>query len=280
MELLLTTEWLGHNLGVPDLRVIDATYYALEPGRDAAADFAKRRIPGARYLDLANLRDASDPVPGQAPSAEQFAARLGALGVGMKDRVILYDQAPHHTSARAWWLFRLFGFDNVVLLSGGLDRWEAERRPCDSGVPIAPGGGVVFANKQPGRVKTFAEMKALVADGSAQILDARSAARFSGEEPDPRPGVAPGHIPGAKNLPYDRLFNPDGTWKRGGQLAMEFEKAGVDLWKPVVATCGSGVTAAILLYGLALLGRDDWSLYDGSWSEWGADPTTPKAIGA
>lgn len=280
MELLLTTDWLAHNLGVPDLRVLDATHYALEPMRDAAADFAKRRIPGARFLDLPNLTDKSDPVAGQAPSAEQFAARMAAIGIGMKDRVILYDSAPHRTSARGWWLFRLFGFDNVVLLSGGLDRWEAERRPFESGVPIEPGGGAVFADKQPARVKTFAEMKALVDGGGAQIVDARSAARFSGEEADPRPGVAPGHIPGAKNLPYTMLFNPDGTWKRGGQLAMEFEKAGIDLWKPVVATCGSGVTAAILLYGLALLGRDDWSLYDGSWSEWGADPTTPKATGA
>lgn len=279
MEPLLSTEWLAHNLGLPDLRVIDATYYALEPERDAAADFAERRIPAARFLDLEGLADPDSAVPGQAPSVERFAERLADLGVGMDDRILLYDQAPHHTSARAWWLFQLYGFRNVAILNGGLAKWMAERRPVESGIQRPTGGGGVMLEKQPNRVCDLEHMKALVETGKTQILDARSAARFSGAEPDPRAGVAPGHIPGSRNLPYGRLFNADGTWKRGSQLAMEFENAGIDLWRPIVTTCGSGVTASSLLFALALLGRDDWALYDGSWSEWGADPATPKAVG-
>jgi thiosulfate/3-mercaptopyruvate sulfurtransferase len=280
MELLLSTDWLSHNLGAADVRVLDATYYALEPERDAAADFAAKRVPGARFLDLGSLSDPEDPVPGQAPSTKVFAERLAQLGVRMDDRIVLYDQAPHHTSARAWWLFRLFGFTNVGLLNGGLAKWQAERRPLESGVQHETGGGGVLLEKQESRVRSFDQMKALVAEGGTQIVDARSAARFSGAEPDPRPGVAPGHIPGSRSLPYNRMFAADGTWRRGGELAREFENVGIDLWRPVVATCGSGVTASVLLFGLALLGRDDWALYDGSWSEWGADPETPKEVGS
>lgn len=279
MELLVSTEWLAARLGAPDLRILDATYFALEPEKDAAAAFAAGHIPGARFLDLPQLADPADPLPGMAPPAGQFAARMGALGIGPADRIVLYDQAPHHTSARAWWLFRLFGVDRVALLDGGFAKWWAEGRPVESGAAADPGGGSLAVSRHPEWVRDKAAMLAILAGRSAQILDARSAPRFTGEEGDPRPAIAPGHIPGSRNLPYGRLFNPDGTWMRGEALAAEFVAAGVDLDRPIVTTCGSGVTASVLLFGLALLGRDDGALYDGSWSEWGADPATPKATG-
>jgi len=279
MTPLVSTDWLADEMGASDLRIVDATYYALEPERDAAADYEAGHLPGALFLDLENLSDKSDPVPGQAPSPEQFAQRMAALGIGNDDRIVIYDQAPHKTGCRAWWLFRLHGLTNVALLDGGMAKWRAEGRTVAGGEPVEPEDGGVLVERQPERVKSLAEMKALVAKGGTQILDARSAARFSGAEPDPRKGVSPGHIPGSRNLPYGRLFKGDGTWKRGEELAAEFRNAGIDLDRPVVTTCGSGVTASILLFGLTLLGREDWALYDGSWSEWGADPETPKAVG-
>lgn len=279
MTPLVSTDWLADEMGAGDLRIVDATYYALEPERDAAADYEAGHIPGALFLDLEHLSDSSDPVPGQAPPAEQFAARLRAIGICNEDRVVIYDQAPHKTGCRAWWLFRLFGLGNVALLDGGMAKWLAEGRSVAVGEPVEPDDGGVLVEKNAARVRDLAQMKAIVAKGGSQILDARSAARFSGAEPDPRAGVSPGHIPGSRSLPYGRLFKPDGTWKRGEELATEFRNAGIDLDRPVITTCGSGVTASILLFGLALLGKDDWALYDGSWSEWGADPTTPKRVG-
>ena len=279
MDLLLSTATFSTQRESADFVVLDATYFALEPERDAAAAFAAGHLPGARFLDLEHLADAADPVAGQAPSAEQFAARMAALGVTADSRVLLYDQAPHRTAARAWWLFRLFGFERVQLLDGGMAKWRAEGRPVETGQAAEPGGGGLVVERDAARVRDLAQMRALGMERTAQILDARSAARFTGAEPDPRPNVAGGHIPGSRNLPYGRLFNPDGTWKRGDALAAEYKAAGIDLDRPVVTTCGSGVTASILLFGLALLGRDDWALYDGSWSEWGADPATPKAVG-
>jgi thiosulfate/3-mercaptopyruvate sulfurtransferase len=284
MQHLVSTAWLADEMGAADLRIIDATHHALDPDRDAEADYAAGHIPGALFLDLKHLSDATDPVPGQAPGPAQFAARLAALGIGNDDRIVLYDQTPHKTAARAWWLFRLYGLQNVALLDGGLAKWSAEGRSLAIGEPVEPDDGGVLIERNPARVRTFTEMRALVEandrDGAAnQILDARSAARFTGAEPDPRPGVSPGHIPGSRNLPYGRLFRADGRWKRGAELAAEYENAGIDLTRAGTTTCGSGVTASILLFGLALLGHEDWSLYDGSWSEWGANPATPKAVG-
>lgn len=279
MELLVSTQWLADHLGDPRLKIIDATYYALEPERDAAADFAKAHVPGALFLDLEHLKDAADSVPGQAPGQAQMAARLRALGIGEGDRIVIYDGAPHKTGCRAWWLTKLYGLSDVAMLDGGFGKWRAEGRAIETGAPSDPGGGGVPIERHSERVRTLDEMKTIVAKGGTQILDARSASRFTGAEPDPRAGVAPGHIPGSGNLPYGRLFEADGTWKRGKALAAEFEAAGIDLDRPVITTCGSGVTASILLFGLALLGRDHWALYDGSWSEWGALADTPKAVG-
>ena len=277
MDYLVSTEWLANELGANDLRVVDATYFALDPSRDTQADYEAGHVPGAVYLDLANLKDESSPLPGMLPSAEKFASRMQSLGLGDGSRIVLYDNSPHRTSARAWYMFRMFGVNTVAILDGGLPKWLAEGRPLESGkVTLRHRHFTVW--RDPAAVRDLAQMKANVASRAEEVVDARSAARFTGEEADPR-GLASGHIPGSKNLPYGKLFNADGTWKQGDALKAEFESAGIDLAKPLVTTCGSGITAAVLAFGAKLLGNDA-ALYDGSWSEWGADLSTPKAMGA
>lgn len=280
MDALVTTEWLAGELGAGDLRVVDATYFGSVPGapqRDAAAEFAAAHIPGAVFLDLETLVDADTDLPSMLPPPDQFAARMGSLGIGDGDRIVLYDASHYHTATRAWWMLRTFGARNVAILDGGLAKWRAEGRAVESGM-AQPAQVAFSARFDRHRVRTLEQMKANTANLGEQMLDARSPARFSGAEPDPRPGTGAGHIPGSKNLPYGRLLNPDGTWKTGTALQAEFDAAGIDLAKPLVTTCGSGITAAVLAFGAHLLGNDA-ALYDGSWSEWGADPTAPKAMG-
>lgn len=278
MDILVSTDWLAGELGATDLRIVDASYFALDPSRDPQADYDAGHIPGAIFLNLADLNDSNNPVPFMLPPAEKFASRMQALGIGDGNRIVLYDDTPHVTSARAWWMFKTFGSHDVAILDGGLAKWKAEGRALETDKPtLRHRHFTAWADKA--SVRTLDQMKANVDSGTEQVLDARGAARFKGEESDPR-GLADGHIPGSKNLPYDRLFNADGTWKRGEALKVVFDEAGVDLSKPLVTTCGSGVTAAVLLFGAALLGKTDTALYDGSWSEWGADPSTPKALGA
>ncbi|MBN8808151.1 MAG: 3-mercaptopyruvate sulfurtransferase [Sphingomonas sp.] len=280
MDALVTTDWLAEALGAPDLRVIDATYYGSVPGGpdgDPAADFAAAHIPGAAFLDLATLADATSDLPSTLPDAATFQARLRAIGVNGDDRIVLYDQSHYRTASRAWWMLRTFGAERVAILDGGFAKWQREGRPTERGMP-SPTPGDFTAAFDPRRLRTLDQIRATVANGAEQILDARSAARFSGVEPDPRPGTASGHMPGAKNLPYGQLFDADGTWKRGDALRTAFADAGIDLARPLVTTCGSGITAAVLAFGAHLLGNEA-ALYDGSWSEWGGDPTTPKATG-
>ncbi len=279
MDLLVSTDWLAGQIGAPDLRIVDASYFVFDKDRDARADHEAGHIPGTMFLDLASLYDPADPIPFMLPTAHAFAARMAALGIGDRDRIILYDDSPHHTAARAWWMLRVFGAARVALLDGGIAKWRAEGRPLETDAPT-PQPARFEAVFDPVLLRNRAEILANISSQSAQLLDARGAARFIGAEPDPRSDLAPGHIPGSRNLPYDRLFNPDGTWKRGAALAAEFAAAGIDPTKPLVTTCGSGVTAAILLFGAALLGGRALALYDGSWSDWGADPSTPKAVGA
>lgn len=281
MDALVTTEWLAAELGAADLRVVDATYFGSVPGgpgRNARAEYEAAHIPGAVFLDLETLADAASDLPSTLPPAEQFAERLGSLGIGDGDRIVLYDVSHYHTATRAWWMLRTMGARNVAILDGGLAKWLAESRPVASGMQY-PAPTTFTARFDPKGLRTLDQMKANIASGSEQVLDARGAARFSGAEPDPRPGTAAGHIPGSKNLPYGRLLNADGTWKRGDTLRAEFDAAGIDLAKPLVTTCGSGITAAVLAFGAHLLGNEA-ALYDGSWSEWGSDPSTPKATGA
>ena len=277
MNSLVTTEWLAGELGARDLRVADAALLDPALGRDARAEYDAGHIPGAVFLDLAELRDTGSPLPNTLPPAEKVASRLGRLGLGDGTRIVLYDDSPWRSAARAWWLIRSYGVGEVSILDGGIAKWRAEARPLDAG-RSDPRPRHATPDFQPSGLRTLDQIRDNLASGTEQVVDARSAARFAGEEADPH-GAAPGHIPGARNLPYARLFNADGTWKRGADLRAAFAAAGVDLDAPLVATCGSGITAAVLAFGAHLLGRE-MAIYDGCWSEWGRDPSTPKALGA
>jgi thiosulfate/3-mercaptopyruvate sulfurtransferase len=281
MDDLVTVEWLVRRLDDPGIVVLDATYLPFEPERDAAVEYRSGHIPGARFLNLATLADSEDPRPTMAPTLDQFRARMAALGIRRDDRIIFYDDSPHRTSARAWWLFRLFGADRLAILDGGASAWRAAGQPLELGdgriAAIAP-ERTGFVTRDDRLICDIDAVRTLIGRPTAQLVDARGAARFTGAEPDPRVGVAPGHIPGSVNLPYSRLFDDNGRWKKGDVLAELFEQAGVDPARPLVFTCGSGITAAGLFFAAHRLGREDTTLYDGSWSEWGAEPTTPKAV--
>ena len=281
MDALVTTEWLAGELGASDLRVVDATYLLPQPGqpsRDARAEYEAGHIPGAVFMDLGEIADTSSDLPMMLPSPEKFASRMQSLGLGDGSRIVLYDDSPLHTAARAWFMLRTFGAHDVALLDGGLQKWKAEGRDLATGKEqLRHRHFTVWADDK--GVRTLDQIKANVDSGAEQLLDARSPARFSGEEPDPRPATHAGHIPGSKNLYYTELFNEDGTWKQGDELRAAFTGAGVDLDKPLVTTCGSGITASVLAFGAHLLGNQA-AVYDGSWSEYGADRSTQKATGA
>jgi thiosulfate/3-mercaptopyruvate sulfurtransferase len=279
MDLLVSTDWLAAELGAPDLRILDATYFLPDAGRNARAEYEAAHIPGAVFFDIDEIADPDSALPHMLPSAHLFASRARALGLGDADRIVVYDNSPHHSAARAWWMLDTFGVRHVAILDGGLAKWTAEGRPLESGVP-APQRGHFTPVADEAAVVDKAALLALVGDPGHAIVDARSAARFTGEAGEPRPGMAAGHIPGSRSLPQGELFNADNRMKRGNDLRAAFAAAGVDLDRPLVTTCGSGVTAAVLLFGARLLGKTDVRLYDGSWSEWGADPDTPKAKGA
>ena len=278
MDDLVSTQWLAERLGEPGLVVIDASAHLPDAGRDARAEFEAAHIHGARFLDLDTLRDFASPVPAALPTAAQFAARMAAIGVSDGNRVVVYDDSGVKTSARAWFIFRMHGMRKVALLDGGLGKWRTEGRPLEGGAPESDAGHVTTA-PGPGTVRSKAEILANIATDDEQLLDARGAGRFTGAEPEIRPGMPSGHIPGSRNLPFGGVLDADGTFKDEAGLRQAFAEAGIDLDRPVVTTCGSGVTAAVLLFAMHLLGKEDTALYDGSWSEWGADPATPKATG-
>jgi len=277
MDSLVTTDWLANELGANDLRIVDATYFAGFGDRNAAAEYDAAHIPGAVFMDLGEIADTSSDLPSMLPTPEKFASRMQSLGLGDGSRIVLYDNSPFHTAARAWFMLRTFGAHDVAILDGGLAKWQAEGRETASGKEqLRHRHFTVWADDK--GVRTLDQMKANVDSGTEQVLDARSSARFTGEEADPRPATHPGHIPGSRNLPVGQIFNEDGTWKTGDALRSAFEGAGIDLAKPLVTTCGSGITASALAFGAHLLGVEA-AVYDGSWSEWGADRTTPKATG-
>jgi thiosulfate/3-mercaptopyruvate sulfurtransferase len=278
---LVTAPWLAANLASPDVVVLDASHHLPAAGRNARADYAAAHIPGARFLDLASLVDTTSSVPAALPRPEQLAERLASLGVVPGAAILLYDDSAIRTSARAWFMLRASGWERVAILDGGLGKWRSEGRPLDSGEPaIAPAAPAAPAALTPPRaVRSKADMLANLETHAEQVLDARSADRVYGSGIDPVHGGQNGRIPGALNLPYTQVLNADGTYKSPADLRAAFAQAGVDLARPVTTSCGSGVTASVLLFALHLIGKTDTALYDGSWSEWAADPATPKAQG-
>ncbi len=270
-QLLVSTDWLADHLGAPDVRVLDGTYRLPGQGGDPKADHERAHIPGARFFDIDEIADTTSPLPHMLPPVEKFVSRVRAMGVGDGHRIVVYDQDGLFSAARVWWMFRVFGVSDVAVLDGGLRKWMAEGRPVED-MPPAPRDRHFTARKDSSLVRDVTQVAAALKLGEAQIVDARSPARFRGEEPEPRPGLRSGHIPGAKNVHYATLLSPDGTLKPVAETRRIFEAAGVDLSRPIVTSCGSGVTAAILALALERLGHRKWSVYDGSWSEWGAYP--------
>ncbi len=275
MDNLVSTIWLERQLGALDLAIVDSSLFMPADQRDPAAEFAAAHIPGARLLDLDAVSDPDRPGAHMLPAAEEFGTAMRDLGVGRDDRIVVYDNSPLRSAARGWFMLRHFGAERVAILDGGFAKWRAEGRAIESG-DARPRSARFDAVARPAEIVT----KQMLLDGATMpLLDARGRARFEGTEHDPRPRVADGHIPGARNLPYAALYRDDGTLRPEDELRAAFDSAGVDPQAPFIATCGSGVTANSLIFAARRLGARDSRLYDGSWSEWGADPATPKMLG-
>ena len=272
MDALVSTEWLAANLG--ELTVVDCSWHMPASGRSGRQEYLAAHIPGARFLDIDDVADRSSTVPHMLPTAAAFAAAMEAIGVGSGEPIVVYDNSPTRNAVRGWFMLRHYGAAEVAVLDGGFGKWTAEGRATESGEP--PPRHARFEARQRDDVVGKGDV---IAGLGVPLIDARGRARFEGSEADPRPGVAPGHIPGSLNLPYAALYNEDGTFRSIAEVKRLFEEQGARLDDPFVATCGSGVTANSLIFAAHLAGNDEAKLYDGSWSEYGADPATPKALG-
>ena len=276
---LTETDELARELDAPDLVIIDASWHMPAENRNAYEECLTEHIPGAIFFDIDEIADTKSGLPHMLPPPEKFSSRMRSMGIGDGSRIVVYDSAGLFSAARVWWTFRVMGVDDVSVLNGGLPKWKREGRPLESGPPRSRTARHFTARRNLDLVRDASDIKALLKDRSAEIVDARAADRFTGKAPEPRPGLRSGHIPGSHNLPYAKLLNKDGTFKTGPEIERLFEEAGVDLTKPVVASCGSGITASVLALGLAEIGHRRVAVYDGSWSEWGADQNLPIETG-
>ncbi len=277
-KTLVSTEWLAAHLKDPDLRVLDASWYLPDAGRDAKAEYAAAHIPGARFFDIDEISDQRSALPHTVPPVEKFISRMRAMGVGDGHQVVVYDGAGIFSAARVWWTFRLMGKVDVAVLDGGFPKWRAEGREIEDMPPVVRDRHMTVS-RQNHLIKDVTQVAHASKLREAEILDARSAGRFKGEAPEPRAGLRGGHIPGSKNVPFGTLLNANGTMKPVPELRAVFEAAGVDLSKPAITTCGSGVTAAVISLALERIGHRNHALYDGSWAEWGMYDDLPVEKG-
>lgn len=276
---LTETDELAAELDAPDIVIIDASWHMPGEGKDARADYLAEHIPGAIFFDIDEIADTKSVLPHMLPPPEKFSSRMRSMGIGDGSRIVVYDQQGIYSTARVWWTFRVMGVEDVTVLNGGLPKWKREGLPLESGKPRLRSTRHFTSRRNADLVRDVSDMKSILKDHSAEIVDARSAERFAGRAPEPRPGLRSGHIPGAHNLPYGRLLKQDSTLKSPAELEALFHEAGVDLSKPVVTSCGSGITASVLALALAVIGHRRTAVYDGSWSEWGADQSLPIETG-
>lgn len=271
---LVSTEWLAEHLDAPDVRIADASWYLPQAARNARQEYDSAHIPGAVFFDIDDLSDEKSPYPHMLAPAPKFASRMRKLGLGDGNLIVVYDGQGIYSSARAWWMLRAMGHEEVVVLDGGFPKWKAEHKPIEDLIP-APFPRHFTPRPNNAILRNFDQMKANIASNDEQVVDARGAARFNAQEPEPRPGTRGGHIPGSANVPYTEFTNPDGTLKSSDQISRIFDARRIDPAKPIATTCGSGVTASIVLLALAVLGAKKTALYDGSWAEWGMRADAP-----
>ena len=276
-RFLKTTDWLAQRLGDRNVVAVDGSYFLPTQKRDAHAEYRSGHIPGAVFFDIETICDDSTELPHMLPGPTQFGEAVGALGIGDGDAVVVYDSRGLYSAARVWWTFRIFGATDVFILDGGLPRWQAEGRPLETGDAKRP-PRQFHAEMNVGAVAMLADVRMALVDDGVQIVDARSAERFAGKAPEPRPGLRSGHMPGSFNVPFERVLD-NGSLASRRQIEAAFAAAGVDLDKPIITSCGSGVTAAILTLALETIGKTPQGLYDGSWSEWGSRPDLPVERG-
>ncbi len=274
-EALVTTDWLANHLDAPDVCIVDASWHMPNANRNARAEFDETRIPGAVYFDIDEIKDDGNPLPHMLPSPEKFSSRMRKMGLGDGNRIVVYDSTGVSAAARVWWMFRVFGHEDVAVLDGGLQKWLAEERPVTGG-PVESRERHFTARVNTTLARDYAQMRAIVDGRAEQVLDARSPGRFDATDPEPRPELPGGHMPGSLNVPFPKVMDfTSKTMLPADAIRRAFEDAGVDTAKPMVTSCGSGVTAAILTLALYLIGHERVAMFDGSWTEWASNPDSP-----